>query len=133
MPRSGSGIRPPRRGSSYCRCDPMALKAGAKNNSWNSSPATAWSAPASPNRRATTARPRRERDDPMSNTIHDMGGMHGFGPVEAEPNEPPFHEKWEGRVFALQRAMGYTGLWTIDAGRASMETLPPITYLSASY
>jgi len=69
----------------------------------------------------------------MSNTIHDMGGMHGFGPVEAEPNEPPFHEPWEGRVLALQRAMGYTGLWTIDAGRASMETLPPITYLSASY
>ena len=34
----------------------------------------------------------------MSNTIHDMGGMHGFGPVEAEPNEPVFHETWEGRV-----------------------------------
>ena len=31
----------------------------------------------------------------MSNTIHDMGGMHGFGPVEAEPNEPVFHEEWE--------------------------------------
>ncbi len=31
----------------------------------------------------------------MSNTIHDMGGMHGFGPVEAEPNEPVFHEDWE--------------------------------------
>ena len=27
----------------------------------------------------------------MSNTIHDMGGMHGFGPVEPEPNEPVFH------------------------------------------
>ena len=23
----------------------------------------------------------------MSNTVHDMGGMHGFGPVELEPNE----------------------------------------------
>jgi nitrile hydratase len=69
----------------------------------------------------------------MSNTIHDMGGMHGFGPVEAEPNEPPFHETWEGRVLAMQRAMGYTRLWTIDGGRASLETLPPVTYLSASY
>jgi nitrile hydratase beta subunit len=69
----------------------------------------------------------------MSNTIHDMGGMHGFGPVEAEPNEPPFHEPWEGRVLAMQRAMGYTKLWTIDGGRASLETLPPVTYLMASY
>jgi nitrile hydratase beta subunit len=69
----------------------------------------------------------------MSNTIHDMGGMQGFGPVEAEPNEPPFHEPWEGRVLAMQRAMGYTKLWTIDGGRASLETLPPVTYLMASY
>ena len=69
----------------------------------------------------------------MSNTVHDMGGMHGFGPVEVEPNEPPFHATWEGRVLAMQRAMGYTRLWTIDGGRASLETLPPVTYLSASY
>src|SRR5262249_9226834 len=69
----------------------------------------------------------------MSNTIEDMGGMHGLGPVEVEPNEPPFHEPWEGRVLAMQRAMGYARLWTIDGGRASLETLPPVTYLSASY
>jgi len=69
----------------------------------------------------------------MSNTIHDMGGMHGFGPVEPEPNEPVFHEPWEGRVLAMQRAMGYTRLWTIDGGRASLETLSPVTYLAASY
>jgi nitrile hydratase subunit beta len=69
----------------------------------------------------------------MSNTIHDMGGMHGFGAVEPEPNEPVFREPWEGRVLAMQRAMGYTRLWTIDGGRASLETLPPLTYLAASY
>ena len=69
----------------------------------------------------------------MTNSIHDMGGMHGFGPVEAEANEPVFHEAWEGRVLAMQRAMGFTGLWTIDGGRASIEHLPPLTYLSASY
>jgi nitrile hydratase len=69
----------------------------------------------------------------MSNTVHDMGGMHGFGPVVPEPHEPPFHEAWEGRVLAMQRAMGYTRLWTIDGGRASIETLPPVTYLAASY
>src|SRR5438132_7804486 len=31
-------------------------------------------------------------------SIHDMGGMDGFGKVEPEPNEPPFHQPWEGRV-----------------------------------
>jgi nitrile hydratase len=67
------------------------------------------------------------------NSIHDMGGMHGFGPVVAEPNEPVFHEKWEGRVLAMQRAMGYTRQWTIDESRASQEELPPAVYLSLSY
>jgi nitrile hydratase subunit beta len=69
----------------------------------------------------------------MTNSVHDMGGMHGFGRVVAEPDEPPFHERWEGRVFALQRAMGFTGLWTIDGGRASLEALPPLDYLGSSY
>lgn len=69
----------------------------------------------------------------MTNSIHDMGGMHGFGPVVAEASEPPFHEVWEGRVLAMQRAMGYIGLWTIDGGRASLENLPPLRYLAASY
>ncbi len=69
----------------------------------------------------------------MTNSLHDMGGMHGFGRVEPEPNEPPFHQRWEGRVLAMQRAMGFTGLWTIDAGRASLEALPPLDYLGSSY
>jgi nitrile hydratase beta subunit len=69
----------------------------------------------------------------MTNSIHDMGGMHGFGPVEPEPNEPVFHAPWESRVLAMQRAMGFPRLWTIDGGRASLENLPPATYLSSSY
>ena len=69
----------------------------------------------------------------MSNTIHDMGGMHGFGPVEPEPDEPVFHAPWEGRVHVLQRAIGAAELWTIDGGRASLEALPPQTYLAATY
>ena len=67
------------------------------------------------------------------NSIHDMGGMHGFGAVEPEPNEPVFHEPWEGRVLAMQRAMGYVGLWTIDQSRASQEEMDPRVYLGASY
>jgi nitrile hydratase len=65
--------------------------------------------------------------------IHDMGGMHGFGKVEAEANEPVFHAPWEGHCLALNRAMGYTGIWTIDQTRAGIEELPPDVYLSSSY
>ncbi|MBX9946131.1 MAG: nitrile hydratase subunit beta [Reyranella sp.] len=67
------------------------------------------------------------------NGIHDMGGMEGFGKVVAEPNEPPFHERWEGRVLAMQRAMGYAGAWHIDHSRYAQETLPAEVYLSVSY
>ena len=69
----------------------------------------------------------------MTNSIHDMGGMHGFGPVEEEDNEPVFHTEWESRVYAMNRAMGPLRLWTIDEGRAAQETLPPSVYVSASY
>jgi len=65
--------------------------------------------------------------------IHDMGGMDGFGKVEVEQNEPPFHEPWEGRVMALARAMGYAGAWHIDHSRWAQERLPPLIYLAASY
>lgn len=67
------------------------------------------------------------------NSIHDMGGMHGFGPVEPEAGEPVFHARWEGRMMALYRALGFLRLWTIDASRAAIESLPPTTYLTASY
>jgi nitrile hydratase subunit beta len=65
--------------------------------------------------------------------VHDMGGMHGFGKVEPEKDEPVFHAPWEGRTLALNRAMGYTGIWTIDQTRAGIEHLPPDVYLSSSY
>jgi nitrile hydratase beta subunit len=65
--------------------------------------------------------------------IHDMGGMHGFGKVEPEQNEPVFHAPWEGRTMALNRALGYTGIWTIDQTRYGIERLPPDVYLNSSY
>jgi nitrile hydratase beta subunit len=67
------------------------------------------------------------------NGIHDMGGMHGFGPVAPEPNEPVFHSDWEARVLALNRALGYARLWNIDMSRAAIEVLPPEIYLTRSY
>jgi hypothetical protein len=67
------------------------------------------------------------------NGVHDMGGMHGFGAVAPEPDEPVFHAPWEGRVMAMSRATGFLGLWTIDGGRFSLEKLPPHVYLGSSY
>jgi len=69
----------------------------------------------------------------MTNSVHDMGGMHGFGKVEPEPQGQKFHEEWEGRVYAINRALGPLGLWTIDAGRVVQENLPPAIYVSATY
>ena len=67
------------------------------------------------------------------NGVHDMGGMHGMGPVRYEQNEPVFHEPWEGRVFALNVAMRAWRRWNIDAGRYEIELIPPADYLRMSY
>jgi nitrile hydratase subunit beta len=67
------------------------------------------------------------------NGVHDFGGMHGWGPVNPEPGEPPFHADWEKRALALTLAMGATGQWNIDMSRSARESLPPLQYLSSSY
>lgn len=67
------------------------------------------------------------------NGIHDMGGMHGMGPIRHEENEPVFHEKWEGRIYAITRAIGAWKKWNIDAGRHEIEQIPPADYLRMSY
>jgi nitrile hydratase beta subunit len=67
------------------------------------------------------------------NGIHDMGGMHGMGPIQHEKNEPVFHEAWEGRVYAINRAVGAWGKWNLDASRHGIELLPPADYLRMSY
>ncbi|MEZ5657046.1 MAG: nitrile hydratase subunit beta [Burkholderiaceae bacterium] len=67
------------------------------------------------------------------NSIHDLGGMHGFGPVLREEGEPVFHAPWEGRVLAISRAMIYSRAWNLDMFRHAQERLPATTYLKVSY
>ena len=67
------------------------------------------------------------------NGVHDMGGMHGMGPIQPEQGEPVFHEPWEARVFALLRAMGAWRKWNIDASRYQRELIPAADYLRMSY
>jgi nitrile hydratase subunit beta len=67
------------------------------------------------------------------NGVHDMGGMHGYGKVQPDPDERPFHADWEARVLAMQRAIRSARAWNIDMSRAALERLPPQRYLEASY
>jgi hypothetical protein len=63
------------------------------------------------------------------NGAHDLGGMHGFGPVPYESNEPVFHEDWERRVFAMSWALDAT----VDEFRHAIERMGNDRYLSSSY
>jgi nitrile hydratase subunit beta len=64
---------------------------------------------------------------------HDMGGMHGFGPVEPEPDEPVFHERWEARTLGLSLGAVGARLLPPGTGRYRIEQIDPATYLAASY
>lgn len=64
------------------------------------------------------------------NGIHDMGGMHGFGPVERDDHEPVFHAAWEGRVFAMRVA---TPVPIPGGSRNNIEQMDPAAYLTTSY
>jgi nitrile hydratase len=67
------------------------------------------------------------------NGAHDLGGMHGFGPVVAEPDEPAFHADWERRAFGLTLAMGAWRRWNLDMSRFAREQMPPAEYLATTY
>ena len=73
--------------------------------------------------------------------IHDLGGMHGFGPVELDPEDqavnrtgqPHFHQAWEGRVVGMMFPLLIQGWFNIDAFRHGIEVLEPVFYLRAPY
>ena len=67
------------------------------------------------------------------NSIHDMGGMHGMGPLVIEHDDHVFHEYWHGRVFALRMACAFHRRYNGDMGRYARERMPPAEFLAASY
>jgi nitrile hydratase beta subunit len=67
------------------------------------------------------------------NGVHDMGGMHGFGPIAREENEPLFHAPWEAHVRAMMTEVRSRGYFNIDAFRYGIERMEPAHYLRASY
>ena len=63
--------------------------------------------------------------------VHDLGGLHGFGPIPISADEALFTHRWEGRVWAmLGTIMSRT---TIDRFRFTIEQMPPGEYLNARY
>ena len=67
------------------------------------------------------------------NSIHDLGGMHGFGPVVREENEPVFHAEWERITFSVVNlAMGAAQIH-VDEIRHAIEKMPPAEYLESPY
>jgi len=67
------------------------------------------------------------------NGVHDLGGMHGFGPVIREHNEPVFHSDWEKRVFAMTLTAMGRRVYNVDEFRRAIERMPPAGYLAATY
>lgn len=66
--------------------------------------------------------------------IHDLGGKHGFGSVEREPNEPVFHAPWEAKMFSIMLASGPAGaFYNADRFRHLIERIDPASYLSDGY
>ncbi len=65
---------------------------------------------------------------------HDLGGKTGFGHVTITPDEPAFHEPWEGIVWALNvLAIGTLRAYKADAYRHAVERMEPTWYLRARY
>lgn len=68
------------------------------------------------------------------NGVHDMGGMHGFGPIDIEADEPVFHEKWEGRVYGMVTSIREElDVYGPYGSRHYIENIPPARYLASSY
>ena len=67
------------------------------------------------------------------NGIHDLGGMHGMGPIDRDPDEPVFRRDWEGRVLALYPTTAVLGFYNIGEFRHAIERMRPVDYLQTSY
>jgi nitrile hydratase len=65
--------------------------------------------------------------------VHDLGGMHGFGPVEVEADEPVFHHDWEGRTFGFTMGALGAGGFNTPMFRHAIERMDPGHYLTSSY
>ena len=66
---------------------------------------------------------------------HDLGGMHGLGLINPEPEkkEIVFNHEWEKSVFSLTLAAAFLRQWNIDQSRHARERQHPADYMCNSY
>ncbi|MFC7216119.1 nitrile hydratase subunit beta [Saliphagus sp. GCM10025334] len=70
-------------------------------------------------------------DTDSMNGVHDLGGMHGFGPVDVD--EATFHADWERTAFAMNLLLLAQDFYELDEFRHAVERMPPERYLIAGY
>jgi nitrile hydratase len=68
------------------------------------------------------------------NGVHDLGGMHGFGPIERDNPRARvwFRTDWEARVCGMQD-VSVPRYFNLDAFRYGIERMNPAHYLRAPY
>jgi nitrile hydratase beta subunit len=67
-------------------------------------------------------------------TIADMGGMQGMGRVElSPPDDPPFHEDWERKAFAMALLSMRVSGTNLDSFRHALNRQHPLDYLLDGY
>lgn len=69
----------------------------------------------------------------MGRWVHDLGGSEGFGRIEVEPGESPFHADWERRVFGMTATFMVQGRANGSELRHAIERMDPDWYLGSSY
>ncbi len=67
-------------------------------------------------------------------SMHDLGGRQGFGPVAREEDEPTFHARWEAAVYTMTNAAMREGIIrNVDQFRHGVERIDPVAYLTHGY
>lgn len=67
------------------------------------------------------------------NSIADLGGMDGLGPINPEKGEPVFHAEWERRTMGLTLLAIMQGHFNVDQIRHAIERMDPVEYLGSEY
>jgi hypothetical protein len=64
-------------------------------------------------------------------SVHDLGGKQGHGPIDVHEPVEPFHADWEARAWAISKGIGGTPPdITIDWWRHVRESTIPADYLT---
>ncbi|HEX7276310.1 MAG TPA: nitrile hydratase subunit beta [Acidimicrobiales bacterium] len=67
-------------------------------------------------------------------TVADMGGMQNFGSVQlTAPDDPPFHEEWERRAFAMALLSMRLSGTNLNSFRHALDRQHPIDYFAFGY